>query len=190
MSSIVGGVALLFVVAGCDATSERSGVPAPAAGPRPGGPTAAAPIALNSPDRIGPLTKAADQTPAQTALKSLKQNSYKQAVATFYVDGPDQSHSVLIAGLVGEGANAPTDADLDALIQLRVAPGSTVQPTVVDKVNVGGVAKCIDSSTRTAKTYDCGWHKGSALLLAAFTNIEPAKAARLLPEILAATVKS
>ena len=78
-------------------------MPAPAAGTLPGDPAVATSIALISPDRIGPLTKTADQTAAQTALESLKQNRYKHAVATFYVDGPDQSRSVLVAGLVAEG---------------------------------------------------------------------------------------
>lgn len=189
MSGIVGGAALLLAIAGCGAPSEGSSVPAPAAGTQPAAATTATSIALTLPDRIGPLTKAIDQTAAQTALESLKKSSYRQSVAAFYVDGADQSHSVLIAGLVAEGANAPTAADLDTLIQLRVAPDSTAQPTVVDNLAVGGAAKCIDSSTRTAKSYDCGWFKESALLLAAFTNIEPAKAASLMPEILAATVK-
>ena len=190
MSSIVGGVALLFAVTGCGASSESPSVPAPAAGPQTGGAAAGTSIELTSPDQIGPLIKAADQTKAESALANMKKQGYKQAIAKFYVDSADKTHEVMVAGMEMDSGNASDKVDLDKVIRSRVAPDSTVQPTALDKLKVGGVAKCIDSSTSKGKTYDCVWMSGSTLVLVNFGRFEPAKAQSLMPEILSATVKS
>jgi hypothetical protein len=191
---LVGAAAVLLAAAGCGPSASTAD-PVPAPNPAVSAPATKAiagpPADLVAPDTIGALTKAADQTKAQAALASLKkQSDLKATVSQSYADSADPTHTLLVSGLIKSAGDTPGAADLDELLTSRVDPDSPVKPVAVGSGNVGGTARCIDSSAGSSKTTECAWINGRSLLLFRFEGFELAAASALVPTVLNAVVKA
>ena len=164
-----------------------SSVPTPATTPGP----------LTEPDQIATLQKAADQSVATDLLHSMQESAKgAQISAVTYVDSSDKTHTVLIYG----GENLPVPAGPPAKqIKVMLKSGSRVgigtklgHELPVPAGSAGGVAKCVPliHPGSNLKFVTCGWVHGKSVLVMSFGGFDAKSAKSLVPQIIAAMVKS
>jgi hypothetical protein len=112
------------------------------------------------------------------------------------VDGSDKSHTVLIYG----GDNLPVPAGAPAK-QIKVMLKSATRVGVGTKLghellvpagSAGGMARCapLINPGSTLKFVSCGWIHGKSVLVMSFGGFDAKSAKSLVPQIIAAMVKS
>jgi hypothetical protein len=164
-----------------------SSVPTPATTPGP----------LTEPDQIATLQKSADQSVATDLLHSMQATAKgAQISAVTYVDSSDKSHTVLIYG----GENLPVPVGPPAKqIKVMLKSGTRVgvgtrlgHELPVSAGSAGGVAKCspLINPGSTLKFVTCGWIHGKSVLVMSFGGFDAKSAKSLVPQIIAAMVKS
>jgi hypothetical protein len=164
-----------------------SSVPTPATTPGP----------LTEPDQIATLQKSADQSVATDLLHSMQATAKgAQISAVTYVDSSDKSHTVLIYG----GENLPVPVGPPAKqIKVMLKSGTRVgvgtklgRELAVPAGSAGGVAKCapLINPGSTLKFVTCGWIHGKSVLVMSFGGFDAKSAKSLVPQIIAAMVKS
>jgi hypothetical protein len=172
---------------GSSSSGGTSSVPAPATTPGP----------LSEPDQIATLQKAADQSVATDLLHSMQATAKgAQISAVTYVDSSDKAHTVLIYG----GENLPVPAGPPAKqIKVMLTSGTRVgigtklgHELPVPAGSAGGVAKCapLINPGSTLKFVTCGWVHGKSVLVMSFGGFDAKSAKSLVPQIIAAMVKS
>ena len=152
---------------------------------------------LTEPDQIATLQKAADQSVATDLLHSMQATAKgAQISAVTYVDSSNKSHTVLIYG----GENMPVPAGPPAK-QMKVMLKSATRVGVGTKLghelpvpagSAGGMAKCapLINPGSTLKFVTCGWIHGKSVLVMSFGGFDAKSAMSLVPQIIAAMVKS
>jgi len=172
------------------ATSTTGGtrsVPTPETTPGP----------LTEPDQIASLQKAADQSVATDLLHSMQSTAKGADIsAVTYVDSSDQTHGVLIYG----GENLPVVAgppakQIKAMLRSgsRVGVGSKFgHEAKVPVGSAGGMAECAPLINPGSQIHvvTCGWIHGKSTLVMSFGGFSPKTARSLVPQIIAAMVKS
>ena len=172
---------------GSSSNSGGSSVPTPATTPGP----------LSEPDQIATLQKAADQSVTNDLLRSMQATAKgAQISAVTYVDSSDKAHTVLIYG----GENLPVPAGPPAK-QIKVMLKSGTRVGIGTKLghelpvpagSAGGVAKCVPliHPGSNLKFVTCGWVHGKSALVMSFGGFDAKSAKSLVPQIIAAMVKS
>lgn len=206
--AIAGAALVAFAAAGCSSdtpsstpsqprTDPSTNAPATATVPTatPDGPptpsgSAAADVTLRLPDKIGPLTKSADQSLAQSLLSGAKDPSgATQNQAASYEDRSNKSHTVLVYGGTGNVPAGSPDEQVDALLNAFTTDAAKAdKPTKVSAGKVGGTSKCAKGPAAHGP-YNCVWVKGRTAVLMSFQNYSPNAAQALVATILAATVR-
>jgi hypothetical protein len=160
-------------------------IPKPTAGP------------LTEPDSIASLQKAADQSVAQDLLHAMQSTAKgAQISAVTYVGSTNKNQSVLVYG----GDNLPMPAgspvaQIKAILKAapRVGAGSKFgHESKVSAGSNGGVAQCAPVINPGAQLHviTCGWIHGKSALVMSFGGFNPKSARSLVPQIIAAMVKS
>jgi hypothetical protein len=172
---------------GSSSSGGTSSVPTPATTPGP----------LSEPDTIATLQKAADQSVATDLLHSMQATAKGADIsAVTYVDSSDKTHTVLIYG----GENLPVPAGPPAK-QIKVMLKSGTRVGIGTKLghelpvpagSAGGVAKCapLIHPGSSLKFVTCGWVHGKSVLVMSFGGFDAKSAKSLVPQIIAAMVKS
>jgi hypothetical protein len=172
---------------GSSSNSGGSSVPTPATTPGP----------LTEPDQIATLQKAADQSVANDLLHSMQKTAKDaQISAVTYVDSSNKTHTVLIYG----GENLPVPAGSPAK-QIKVMLDSGTRVGVGTKLghalpvpagSAGGMARCapLINPAASLKSVTCGWISGKSVLVMSFGGFDAKSAKSLVPQIIAAMVKS
>ena len=171
-------------------TSTSGGVAAPTPATTPG--------PLTEPDQIANLQKAADQSVARDLLHQIQKTAAgAQLSAATYVDSSNKTHTVLIYG----GTNLPVPAGTAAK-QIKDMLGSGARAGSGVKVgkaipvkagSAGGMAKCaplLNPGGSTTRFVTCGWIHGKSALVMSFGGFNARSAKTLVPQIIAAMVKS
>jgi len=172
---------------GSSSSGGTSSVPTPATTPGP----------LTEPDTIATLQKAADQSVATDLLHSMQATAKGADIsAVTYVDSSDKAHTVLIYG----GENLPVPAGPPAKqIKVMLKSGTHVgmgtklgRELTVAPGSAGGVAKCapLIHPGSNLKFVTCGWVHGKSVLVMSFGGFDAKSAKSLVPQIIAAMVKS
>jgi len=168
-------------------TGGTSSVPTPSTTPGP----------LTEPDQIGTLQKSADQSVAIDLLHSMQATAKgAQISAVTYVDSSDKSHTVLIYG----GDNMPVPAGKPARkIKAILTAGPRIgvsskfgHQAKVPAGSAGGMAQCapLINPGSPIHVVTCGWIHGKSALVMSFGGFDPKSARSLVPQIIAAMVKS
>jgi hypothetical protein len=187
----VAGFAVLLLggAAGCG----KSGSPAPTT-PTTGGaaakPAAGPATGFNNPDKIGTMTKSADQTQANGEIADLK--ARQDVTASFskeYEDNTDNTHTMWVTGEISNSSARWDQSDLDTDLQNNIPQGSPNKPVPTSTGNAGGIAKCADQTEQVAKIVACDWIKDGATVFVHFVDVELAQATSLMTQVLNATVK-
>jgi len=172
---------------GSSSSGGTSSVPTPSTTPGP----------LTEPDTIATLQKAADQSVATDLLHSMQESAKgAQISAVTYVDSSDKTHTVLIYG----GENLPVPAGPPAK-QIKVMLKSGTRVGIGTKLghelpvpagSACGVAKCVPliRPGSNLKFVTCGWVHGKSVLVMSFGGFDATSAKSLVPQIIAAMVKS
>jgi hypothetical protein len=172
---------------GSSSSGGTSSVPTPATTPGP----------LTEPDQIATLQKAGDQSVATDLLHSMQATAKDaQISAVTYVDSSNKAHTVLIYG----GENLPVPAGPPAK-QIKVMLKSGTRVGIGTKLghelpvtagSTGGMAKCapLINPGSTLKFVTCGWIHGKSVLVMSFGGFDAKSATSLVPQIIAAMVKS
>ena len=164
-----------------------SSVPTPATTPGP----------LTEPDQIATLQKAADQSVATDLLHSMQATAKgAQISAVTYVDSSNKTHTVLIYG----GENLPVPAGPPAKqIKVMLKSGTRIgigtrlgHELPVPAGSMGGMARCapLISPGSGVQSVTCGWTHGKSVLVMSFGGFDAKSAKSLVPQIIAAMVKS
>jgi len=172
---------------GSSSSGGTSSVPTPATTPGP----------LTEPDTIATLQKAADQSVATDLLHSMQTTAKGADIsAVTYVDSSNKSQTVLIYG----GENLPVPAGPPAKqIKVMLKSGTHVgigtklgRELTVAPGSAGGVAKCapLIHPGSNLKFVTCGWVHGKSALVMSFGGFDAKSAKSLVPQIIAAMVKS
>ena len=172
---------------GSSSSGGTSSVPTPATTPGP----------LTEPDQIATLQKSADQSVATDLLHSMQATAKgAQISAVTYVDSSNKAHTVLIYG----GENLPVPAGPPAKqIKVMLTSGTRVgvgtklgRELAVPAGSAGGMAKCAPllNPGSTLKFVTCGWVHGKSVLVMSFGGFDAKSAKSLVPQIIAAMVKS
>ena len=152
---------------------------------------------LSQPDTIASLKKSPDQSMAKEILKAAKgQTGAGKLTAVVYQDSSNSSKTVMIYG----GENLPVPAGPPAK-QIKVMLKSGTRVGIGTKLghelpvpagSAGGVAKCapLISPGSTLKFVTCGWVHGKSVLVMSFGGFDAKSAKSLVPQIIAAVVKS
>jgi hypothetical protein len=203
IGAVAGAALLVAGVAACgggsspakssSGSSSNSGgsssVPTPATTPGP----------LSEPDQIATLQKTADQSVANDLLHSMQATAKgAQISAVTYVDSSNKTRTVLIYG----GDNLPGLAGAPARkIKFMLKSGPRVGVGVgarlghelpVPAGSMGGMARCapLISPGSAIKSVTCGWIHGKSVLVMSFGGFDAKSAKSLVPQIIAAMVKS
>ena len=168
-------------------SGDSGDAPAPSTTPGP----------LTEPDTIASLQKAPNQSVATLLLHSMQASAKgAQISAVSYVDSADNSHSVLIYG----GDNLPVPAGSPAkklkAIQMsapRIGVGTKFgHEAKVSSGGAGGMAQCAPllSPGAPVRSVTCSWIHGKSALVMSFGGFDAKSAKSLVPQIIAAMVKS
>jgi hypothetical protein len=200
IGAVAGATLLVAGVAACGGGSspaKSSGGTSTSGGTRSVPTPSNTPGPLTEPDQIASLQKAADQSVANDLLHSMQATAKgAQISAVTYVDTANKAHGVLIYG----GENMPVPAGSPAKqIKVMMSSGSRLgvgtklgHELAVPAGSAGGVAKCapLINPGSTLKSVTCGWIHGKSVLVMSFGGFDVKSAKSLVPQIIAAMMKS
>jgi hypothetical protein len=168
-----------------DTSVGSQDVPAPATTPGP----------LTEPDQIASLQKAPDQSVATRLLHTLQATAKgAQISAVTYVDSSDETHSVLVYG--GDNLAVPAGSPAKKLQAIqnsapRLGVGLKLgHEAKVSSGGAGGMAQCAPLLSPGSHAVTCGWIHGKSALVMSFGGFDVKSAKKLVPQIIAAMVKS
>jgi hypothetical protein len=155
------------------------------------GPTKAS-VTLASPDRIGSLRKAADQSQADSIRQRMSTSGVESPYAVVYEDTAAAGRTAVTWGGTGRAfAIGGPDKQLDAFFGSagkELGGGTIGTRTSVDAGATGGKASCAPVTGLGITMSICAWAGTDALLGFIFTGSAPAKAAEALRAMVAVIV--
>lgn len=169
--AFVGGALILVagLASGCASKTSTTATPKATPSASVASPTAGAAgaVSLTTPDQIGPLRKAADQSQATDLRNEMQQLG--QAVGLSYEDTAAPGRTITVwGGLAPSGAPAPDPkSEFDGIFGQISQQYSTdkLSPRIdVDPGPTGGKAQCVTINGEDDNQTLCAWVSGGAFL--------------------------